>query len=189
MKRKSRIKHVLGLATAWLVLVAGSAAAGDYAYSKGRSKAVYDYAKVVSVTPVVRYVTVTTPVKECWDDVEYYTRRSPEPGNAGRTLFGAVLGGVIGHQFGSGRGNDAATVAGTLIGAAVANRANDGPMYRTTEYSRPVTRCETNYQSHREERVDGYDVIYKYHGRKYATRTPFDPGNRLKIRVDVRPVG
>ena len=188
MKTKSWIANVSGLAIASLVLVAGQAGAADYAYSKGRSHAVYDYAKVLRVTPVIRYVTVTTPVKECWDDVQYYTRTRPEPGSAGRTLFGAIVGGVIGHQFGSGHGNDAATVAGSLIGAAVANSGNRGPAYQTTEYSRPVRRCETNYQSHQEERIDGYDVIYTYNGRKYATRTPFDPGNKLKIRVDVTPV-
>ncbi len=185
MKTKSWIAKVAGLFTASLFLVAGNAGAADYAY--GGNRAVYDYAKVLSVTPVVRYVTVTTPVKECWEDVEHYTRRTPEAGRAGRTLFGAILGGVIGHQFGSGSGNDAATVAGTVIGAAVASGSDNGPYYRTTEYSRPVRRCETNYQSHQEERVDGYDVIYRYHGRKYATRTPFDPGKKLKIRVDVRP--
>jgi len=188
MNRKSWIATVSGLVIASLVMVAGPASAADYAYS-GRSKAVYDYARVLSVKPVIRYVTVTTPVKECWDDVEYYTRRHPEPGRAGRTLFGAIVGGVIGHQFGSGRGNDAATAAGSLIGAAVANSSHRGPAYSETEYSRPVRRCNTNYQSHREERIEGYDVIYKYHGRKYATRTPFDPGKKLKIRVDVRPVG
>jgi len=187
MKTKSWIANVSGLAIASLVLVAGTAAAGDYAWSGARQEAVYDYAKVVSVTPVVRYVTVSTPVKECWDDTQYYTRTRPEPGRAGRTLFGAIVGGVIGHQFGSGHGNDAATVAGTLIGAAVANGSDDRPYYTTTEYSRPVRRCETNYSSHQEERIDGYDVVYRYHGQKYATRMPYDPGNRLKIRVDVRP--
>jgi len=30
-------------------------------------------------------------------------------------------------------------------------------------------------------------VVYAYNGRKYSTRTPFDPGKRIKIRVDVRP--
>lgn len=188
MKMKSWIATVSGLAIASLVLVAGNASAADYAYSRGQSKAVYDYAKVLSVTPAIRYVTVTTPVKECWDDTEYYTHRQADPGRAGKTLFGAIVGGVVGHQFGSGRGNDAATIAGSLIGAAVANSAHQGPAYRTTEYSRPVRRCETNYQSHQEERIEGYDVIYSYHGRKYATRTPFDPGNKIKIRVDVRPV-
>lgn len=192
MNRKSWIKHVSGLAFASLVLVVGQAYAGDYAYSNGRGKAVYDYARVVSVTPVVRYVTVTTPVKECWDDVEYYTRRTPEPGNAGRTLFGAIVGGVIGHQFGSGSGNDAATVAGTLIGAAVGGdiakrRAYSEGQYGSTQYAEPVQRCETNYRSHQEERIDGYRVVYKYQGQKYATRMPYDPGDRIRVRVDVRP--
>ena len=85
MKTKSWIANVSGLVIASLVLVAGPAAAGEYAYSRDRHKAVYDYAKVVSVTPVVRYVTVTTPVKECWDDVEYYTRTHANPGRAGKT--------------------------------------------------------------------------------------------------------
>jgi uncharacterized protein YcfJ len=187
MKTKSWIANVSGLVIASLVLVAGPAAAGEYAYSRDRHQAVYDYAKVVSVTPVVRYVTVTTPVKECWEDMEHYTRTHANPGRAGKTLFGAILGGVIGHQFGSGRGNDAATVAGTLIGAAVANGSDNRPYYRTTEYSRPVRRCETNYRSQKEERIDGYDVVYRYHGQKYATRMPYDPGKKLKIRVDVRP--
>jgi hypothetical protein len=30
-------------------------------------------------------------------------------------------------------------------------------------------------------------VIYAYHGRKYATTTPQDPGDKIRIRVDVRP--
>jgi len=188
MKTKTRIASVAGLVFASLVLVAGPAGASDYAYNRGRGNAVYDYAKVLSVTPAVRYVTVTTPVRECWDDTEYYTRTSPDPGRAGRTLFGAIVGGVIGHQFGGGSGNDAATVAGSIIGAAVAGNSADGPAYRSTEYSRPVRRCETNYQSREEERIEGYDVVYTYHGQKYATRTPFDPGRRIKIRVDVRPV-
>ena len=187
MKRKSWIATVSGLAIASLVLVVGPANASDYAYSKGRNTAVYDYAKVVSVTPAIRYVTVTTPVKECWDETERYSVRNRQPGQAGKTLFGAIIGGVIGHQFGSGHGNDVATIAGSLIGATVANSSSRGYGYSTTEYSRPVRRCETRYQSHQEERIDGYDVIYKYHGRTYGTRTPFDPGKKLKIRVDVRP--
>ncbi len=187
MKSKSWIASVTGLAIASLVLVAGPASA-EYAYSSGQSKPVYDYARVISSHPVVRYVTVTTPVKECWEDVERYSVRNREPGQVGRTLFGAILGSVIGHQIGSGSGNDVATVAGGLIGAAAgSNSGRRDRGYSEDEYSRPVRRCSTNYQEHQEERIDGYDVIYTYHGRKYSTRTPFDPGEKLKIRVDVRP--
>lgn len=159
-------------------------------YARARGP-VYDYARVISARPIVRYVTVTTPVKECWQDTQYYTVNHRAPGAAGSTLFGALVGGVIGHQFGSGRGNDAATVAGTLLGAAIANDAakrNHGGSYQTT-HSRPITRCETQYREHEEKRIDGYNVVYRYNGQKYATRMPHDPGRRIRIRVDIRPVG
>ena len=181
MKLKPWITTISSLAIASLVLVVSPANAG-------RNKAVYDYARVVSVEPVTRYVTVTTPVKECWEEERTYTTNHYNPNRVGKTVFGAILGGVIGHQFGSGRGNDAATIAGTLIGAGIgSNAGRNEATYYTTHHSRPVRRCETNYQSHEEERIDGYNVIYAYHGRKYATTTPFDPGKRLRIRVDVRP--
>lgn len=180
--------NLAGLAAAAVaVLSAGNANAAGNAY--GRQGAVYDYARVLSAEPNVRHVTVTTPVQECWEETRYYTVENRPAGSFAGTLMGAVLGGVVGHQFGSGRGNDAATVAGTLIGAAIGNdtasrRAGAG---ETTEYSRPVRRCETRYQSHQEERIDSYRVVYEYHGQKYATDTPYDPGDRIRIRVDIRP--
>lgn len=178
-----------GLATAALLLGLSTSAFADHNGHR-KSGPVYDYAKVISARPIVRYVTVTTPVKECWEDVEYYTVNKRPRGEGVRTLTGAVLGGVIGHQFGSGSGNDAATVAGTLIGATIGNRsAYKNGDYGPVQYSRPVTRCETQYRKQQERRVDGYDVVYRYHGQKYATRMPRDPGNKIRIRVDVRPAG
>ena len=160
------------------------------AYANGRSGARYDYARVISSEPVIRYVTVTTPVRECWDDVEYYTAHRHGHRSGVSTLFGAVVGGVIGHQFGSGRGNDAATVAGTLIGAAIGNdSARRRNAYAPVQYSRPVKRCKTVVRERQEERIDGYDVVYRYKGQKYATRLPYDPGRELRVRVDVRPAG
>ncbi len=179
-----------GAAALLLVLTSGAALADGNGRGYGRHKAVYDYARVLNVEPNVRHVTVRKPVEECWEETQHYTVRERPPGSAAGTLVGAVVGGVIGHQFGSGRGNDAATVAGTLIGAAVGNdhaRRSAGYAYETTRYARPVRRCRTSYRSYQEERIDGYHVIYEYRGRKYATDMPFDPGNRLRIRVDVRP--
>ena len=166
---------------------ATTVSSSGYARSRGP---VYDYAQVISARPIVRYVTITTPVKECWQETQQYTVHHRAPGAAGSTWFGALVGGVVGHQFGSGRGNDAATVAGTLLGAAIANNAvnRNGGSYHTT-HARPVTRCETQYREREEKRIDGYDVVYRYRGQKYATRMPHDPGNRIRIRVDIRPVG
>lgn len=56
-------------------------------------------------------------------------------------IVGAIIGGVIGHQFGGGRGNDVATVAGALGGAAIGNeveRSNNPGR----EYLRVVVRME-----------------------------------------------
>ena len=152
----------------------------------------YDYARVIRSEPIIRYVTVNRRVRECWQETEYYTVDRPVPGSGASTLVGAIIGGVVGHQFGSGRGNDAATVAGTVIGAAIGNntaKRRYGSSYRTVEYSRPVERCETHMTSHREERIDGYRVVYKYNGQKYETRMPYDPGREIRVRVDIRPAG
>jgi uncharacterized protein YcfJ len=183
-------RQTAGLATAALLLGLATQALADQDGYR-RAGPVYDYADVISSKPIVRYVTVTTPVRECWDDVEYYTVNHRPPGVGGKTLVGAIIGGVIGHQIGSGQGNDAATVAGTLIGASIANQNayRSSGRYGLAQYSRPVKRCETQYQEHQEERIDGYQVVYRYHGQKYATRMPHDPGPTMRVRVDIRPAG
>ena len=173
--------------------IAGLAAATALlAVSGGANAEVYDYAKVISSQPIIRYVTVKTPVRECWQDTEYYTVYNRPPGLTGSTLAGALIGGVIGHQFGSGHGNDAATIAGTVIGGSIgagAAHRRAGVGYGHVQHSRPVERCETHYRDQREKRVDGYNVVYLYNGQKYATKMPYDPGKKIKVRIDIRPAG
>ena len=172
---------------------ATSKSTSGYAQNSRQSTGpIYDYAEVISSEPIIRYVTITTPVRECWEETEYYTVNHHPHGVAGGTLFGALIGGVVGHQFGSGRGNDAATVAGALIGAAIGNDAvlrHSGGNYGSVRYSHPVKRCKTHYREHQEERIDGYNVVYRYNGQKYATRMPNDPGHRIRVRIDIRPAG
>ena len=175
--------------TAALLFAASAAAFADHDYRVARSGgAVYDYAKVISSEPIVDYVTVKRPVRECWEEMQYYTVDHGARHARGGALVGAILGGVIGHQFGSGSGNDVATAAGTLIGAAIGSD-NARRRYGVETVSRPVRRCETTFQSHREERIDGYRVTYRYNGQKYMTEMPYDPGRRIRVRVDIRPAG
>ena len=157
----NRKRAITGLATAVMLFGFSSAAFADR-YGSGP---IYDYAHVISARPIVRYVTIKTPVRECWRDTEYYSRYHRSPGVGGGTLAGSLIGAAI--------GNDVA-------------RRHAGPGY-TTRHERPVRRCETRYRSHREERIDGYDVLYRYKGQKYSTRMPYDPGRRIKVRVDIRP--
>lgn len=52
-----------------------------------------------------------------------------EDKNQGWKVFGgALIGGAIGNQFGSGSGRDVATVLGALLGGSLANNKN--PQYR-----------------------------------------------------------
>jgi len=171
---------------------ARSVSVSGYANDYRQRAPVYDYARVVRSEPIVRYVTVKTPVRECWQETEYVAHRRPVPGAGASTFVGALIGGVVGHQFGSGRGNDAATVAGTLIGAAIGNdqaKRRYGADYRSVEYERPVERCATRITERTEERIDGYRVTYRYNGQNYMTDMPYDPGRELRIRVDIRPAG
>lgn len=170
-----------------LSLLSLLAMATAHADPADRQGARFAYADVISVDPIVRYVTVKTPVRECWQDTEVRIVNRGRQRNAGGALLGAVIGGVVGNQFGSGRGNDAATVAGTLIGAAVGSGAGRENRREFERYETPVERCETRISEHQEERIDGYRVVYRYDGQRYATRLPYDPGNRLRVRVDVRP--
>lgn len=175
-----------------VMLLGTTSALADHDNRVARSdRAVYDYAKVISSQPMINYVTVRTPVRECWEEMRYYTVDHGARHAGGGALVGAIIGGVLGHQVGSGRGNDAATVAGTLIGAAIGGESARSRHAGSDveRIARPVERCETRYQSRREERIDGYRVTYRYRGQTYMTEMPYDPGRKIRVRVDVRPAG
>jgi uncharacterized protein YcfJ len=133
-------------------------------------------------------VTVQRPRQECWEELVY--QRSPRPPAAGHAIAGAIVGAAIGRQFGSGSGRDAATVAGAVAGSAVASqRAQRLAAGQGQVYAVPVERCQVVQERHTEQRVEGYWVTYAYQGQRYRTRMPHDPGDRIRLRVTVQPVG
>ena len=147
---------------------------------------VWAYAKVVRAEPIYRDVRVRESRQVCEEVpvVERTTYRGgPDPG---AVLVGAVIGGVIGHQFGGGSGKDAATAAGAFIGANHAAQ-NTYQGRRVVEREVYETRCETVRPVRYEERIEGYDVTYRYQGRLYHTRSHYPPGKRIRVRVDVSP--
>jgi len=148
-----------------------------------------EYAQVISAEPISQEVRIATPRDECRE--EPVTERVVYRGgyyNPGAPILGAIIGGVIGHQFGGGHGRDVATAAGAVIGAN-AGAANGGYYPgRVVERTRYETVCRPVYDTRYEDRVSGYDVAYRWHGRVYHTRTRHDPGSRIRVRVDVAPV-
>lgn len=161
----------------------------DRGYARGNDA--YDYARVVHVEPIVRQVRIDVPRRECWTEVRY---DQPMPqgyrGLAGPMILGALIGGTIGHQFGHGHHNDTATVAGAVVGSAIGHDIGE---QRRSRYSSAqsqgyeVERCEERVEQSYEERIDGYDVEYEYAGQRFRTRLPYDPGERMRVRVAVTP--
>ena len=135
-----------------------------------------EYAHVVSATPITQSVAV--PRQECFQSEQLVQQ---QPSGAG-VVIGAIAGGVIGNQFGHGFGRAAATGLGVVAGSAIGNNAEAQANPPATV---PVQRCRT-VQAY-EQRTVGYDVVYDYHGQRYSTRLPQDPGERLAI--EIRPSG
>lgn len=145
----------------------------------------FDYAEVVRVEPIVRQVRINEPREECWDEeVPVYQSgyRSATP-----TILGGIIGGVVGNTMGKGDGKTAATVAGTVLGGSIGRDVSHANA-RPAEYGTTVeTRCRQVADYREEERVEGYAVTYRYQGEEYTTRMPHDPGERIRVHVDVQP--
>ena len=153
---------------------------------------------MVNVEPIVRNIRVTTPRRECWNETRYeevrYDEGPREPHRAaGSMILGGLIGAAVGHNFGHGDGRRAATAVGAVIGTAIGhdNAARREAAYGSRRYSesipRDVERCDVRYDEEYERRVDGYRVTYVYNGQTRTTRLPYDPGDRIRVRVDVHP--
>lgn len=147
------------------------------------------YADVVSSKPVYHEVEINTPRQECWQ--EPVTRREDNEhwGVTAQTVTGGVIGGAIANQSVHGSKRGAATALGALIGASIgANRASR-QQAEVQDYVTYEQRCRTVQDHRTEQRLDGYDVSYRYGGQLYHTRMPYDPGRRLRVQVSVTPEG
>jgi uncharacterized protein YcfJ len=148
-----------------------------------------DFADVVRVEPLRSQVRVSEPVRECWQETSYASAGPFSSNHVGGTLLGSAIGIAVGNQIGHGRGKDAARVAGALVGGAIGHNVSvDRERQQYGSRGRTIERCDVRYRDRYEERVDGYQVTYEYAGREYVTRMPYDPGERIRVRVDVTPV-
>lgn len=147
-----------------------------------------DYAQVTDVVPIYQTVTRRVPQQECWTETVRVERSRPS--SATGTIVGGVIGGAIGNAVGHGRSNKkVGTVVGSILGMSVGHDISQrhNAQYNNASYE-DFERCETTYTNETEERLDGYDVTYKYHGQTFHTRTQNHPGKRIKVAVQVRPL-
>jgi len=185
-------RNVAFLIAGLALMTASAAQAGRVGHAPAAG---YDFAEVLRVDPII--TTYERPVQrdQCWREPvryrepvrHYHASRDRTP-----ALMGAIVGGVIGSQFGSGSGRDAATAAGAILGyqSVRDDQRRYGGGYYTggREYVRYEQRCHVNTEYFREERVSGYDVTYRYNGQIHRTVTDHHPGDRIEVRVEVRPV-
>jgi uncharacterized protein YcfJ len=139
----------------------------------------YGWADVLRVNPVYAALQAEQHHEECVDQPV-----AVQGSGAGGAVLGAVVGGVLGHTIGKGDGRTAATVAGAVAGGAIGGAAARRRGYETT-----ATDCHDVATIDERRRLLGYDVEYRYRGEVYATRLAYDPGVRVRVRVDVTPMG
>lgn len=141
------------------------------------------------------------------NDPYYPQQRDGYGSTTGRTMatvLGTVLGAAIGSQVGGGSARYATSAIGSMVGGMAGRQ-----VYETTQRNRqparvgtvevcdPVPVRDSGYYGNggysnagygqQTNGVTAYDVTYEYGGRRYTSRTNYHPGNRIRVRVDVRP--
>jgi len=141
-----------------------------------------DFGRVVRVQP--RVEQVRTPRQECRTDYVQAQAPQQQRSQAG-TVIGGIAGALLGSQVGSGNGKVAAAAAGAIAGGLVGDHVdNDGrQQYGGQVQEQAVQRCRTVDAV--ENRTNGYDVTYDYRGHTYNTVLNRDPGQRVRLRVNV----
>jgi uncharacterized protein YcfJ len=110
------------------------------------------------------------------------------------TVVGGILGAAIGSQVGGGSARYATSAIGSMVGG-MAGRQIYEQRQRQADRVGTVTVCDpvpvgsngNGYYSSGDRSVESYDVTYEYAGQQYTTRTNYHPGDRIRVRVDVRP--
>jgi uncharacterized protein YcfJ len=176
----------------------------------------YDYARVIRVVPVTGAAAYPAAGQRCTSrsdayagdyygpDGRYYGNGDPYAGTqrtrgseGGRTMagvLGTVIGAVVGSQVGGGSARYATAAIGSAVGGVAGRQVYDNA--HRNDGTGTVTVCDPvdsrqpypSYPADYPASTRGmYDVTYEYAGRTYVARTAYDPGDRIRVRVDVRP--
>lgn len=155
------MKSIVTIATALTMF--GSVALADQRIQASVVGMKETYNQVVKQVPVQSCNTVEVPI--------YETRRIGGQASTGDTLAGALIGGVIGNQFGGGKGKDAATVLGAILGADAANK-NAGKKETVIVGYRQQEQCTTTYQNKEtQQRGQNRVTVETLSGERFTFKT------------------
>ena len=204
MKIEIKIKRAVLLTTLIAATVMVATPAGARSRDHGHHNGFQDFGRVIDVDPIERWHEVPVEHRVCSSrghrDHGYergHHRRHRHERRRRRhhdqhhrdsvlpTVVGAAIGGVIGHQVVTGDARLFATAAGAVIGAVVGQELVRDRHHGHHRSER--VHCRTVIEYEREREVIGYNVTYRYRGRRFTTRTDHHPGRRLRIDVDVHP--
>jgi hypothetical protein len=122
----------------------------------------------------------------------YHRNSGTRTGATVATVVGGIVGAAIGSQVGGGSARYATSALGTMVGGMAGRQIYEqSQRQRQPDRVGTVTVCDpvpTNGGGYYgdDRAVDAYDVTYEYAGHQYTTRTNYHPGDRIRVRVDVR---
>ena len=140
----------------------------------------YERTFEANVTSV--HAVVGPPEKRCWVEREKVVQERDRNSGVPGAIFGALIGGVIGHQFGGGGGQDLATAGGAVAGAALganATRSDD-----TRVVLRDVQHCASGPNHARPEY---WDVTYTFRGQQHRMQMTEPPGPTVTVNEQGEP--
>lgn len=144
-----------------------------YDYRRRSNERVYE-ADVTSVRAVVG-----APTQRCWVEREQVSNQGNR--NIPGAIAGALIGGILGHQIGGGRGQDLATAGGAVAGGVVGSnvgRSGGGSSYQD------VQRCE-NVASNAGPAY--WDVTYNFRGTEHRMQMNTPPGKTVRVNEQGEP--
>lgn len=151
-----------------------AAPAAYHDYRRRDNEQLYE-ARVTAVRAVVG-----TPEQRCWIEREQVAQ-DRSAANVPAAIAGALIGGILGHQVGGGRGKDLATAGGAVAGAVVgANIGRGGG----TQQVQDVQRC-TSVPS--QASPDYWDVSYNFRGQDYRMQMTSPPGSTVTVNAQGEP--
>jgi uncharacterized protein YcfJ len=125
-----------------------------------------------------------------------YSDQGSDAGRTVATVIGGVLGAALGSQVGGGSARYATAAIGTMVGGIAGQKVYESTQRNRYPRTGVVQVCDpvqidnggyTQASYGQSNAISAYDVTYEYGGRTFTTRSNYDPGNRLRIRVDVNP--
>lgn len=133
-----------------------------------------------SVTSV--HAVLGPPERRCWVEHEQVVE-DRSGANVPGAIAGAVIGGILGHQVGGGRGKDIATAGGAVAGAALgANVGRDGGGQQV--HTQDVERC-TSVPSQGPPAY--WDVTYNFRGQEHHVQMSARPGATVAVNERGEP--